>query len=129
MKFKFDGVEKISSKIRNFFQKNLKGLKMLKWDQDHDLQWKLTNQDPIILAKLSRLIILLKKRKNQTVTKDQTLTKISLLVLRMIWSARVRGWDQWERKPARSLTRLKQKEIREKLRSYYDAGISAAEVI
>ena len=36
-----------------------------------------------------------------------------------------RGWGQWERKPARSLTRLKQKEITEKLRSYYDAGISA----
>ena len=74
---------------QNFFQENLKGLKMLKWDQDHDLQWKLTNQDPIIFVKLSTLIILLKKIKNQTVTKDQTLTKMSLLALRMIWSARV----------------------------------------
>ena len=76
---------------QNFFQENLKGLKMLKWDQDqdHDLQWKLTNQDPIILAKLSTLIILLKKRKNQTVTKDQTLTKLSLHALSMICSARV----------------------------------------
>ena len=36
---------------------------MLKWDQDHHLQWKLMNQDPSILAKLSWLIILLKKRK------------------------------------------------------------------
>ena len=36
MKFKFDGVEKISSKIR-IFQENLKGHKMLKWDQDHHL--------------------------------------------------------------------------------------------
>ena len=74
---------------QNFFKENLKGLKMLKWDQDHDLQWKLTNQDPIILAKLSTLIILPKKIKNHTVTKDQTLTKLSLLALRMICSARV----------------------------------------
>ena len=75
MKFKFDGVEKnISSKFRIKKKENLKGLKMLKWDQDHHLQWKLTNQDPIKLSKLSTLIILLKKIKNQTVTKDQTLT-------------------------------------------------------
>ena len=25
---------------------------MLKWDQDHDLLWKLANQDPIILSRL-----------------------------------------------------------------------------
>ena len=46
-----------------FFQEILKGLNMLKWDQDHHFQRKLTNQDPIILAKLSTLIILLKKIK------------------------------------------------------------------
>ena len=66
--------KKYQAKSEFFLKENLKGLKMLKWDQDHDLQWKLTNQDPIILAKLSTFIILLKKRKNQTVTKDQTLT-------------------------------------------------------
>ena len=27
------------------------GRKMLKWDQDHDLLWKLANQDPIILSR------------------------------------------------------------------------------
>ena len=63
MKFKFVGVEKISSKIRNFLKENLKGCKMLKWDQNHDLLWKLTNQDPIIFVKLFTLIILLKMRK------------------------------------------------------------------
>ena len=37
---------------QDFFKENLIGRKMLKWDQDHDLLWKLANQDPIILARL-----------------------------------------------------------------------------
>ena len=91
---------------QNFFKENLKGLKMLKWDQDHHLQWKLTNQDPIILAKLSTLIILLKKIKNQTVTKDQTLTKMSLLALRMIWSARVQRMRSMRTKASKKSNKI-----------------------
>ena len=74
---------------QDFLNKKFERKQDLKWDQDHDLLWKLANQDPIILAKLSTLIILLKKRKNQTVTKDQTHTKISHFALKMIWSAKV----------------------------------------
>ena len=62
MKFKYDGIGKHQAKS-GFFQENLIGRKMLKWDQDHDLLWKLINQDPIIFSKLSTLIILLKKIK------------------------------------------------------------------
>ena len=51
MKFKFDGAEKYQTKS-GFFKRNLIGCKMLKWDQDHDLLWKLTNQDPVILSRL-----------------------------------------------------------------------------
>ena len=91
---------------QNFFQENLKGLKMLKWDIDHHLLWKLTNQDPIILAKLSTLIILLKKIKNQTVTKDQTLTKLSLLALRMIWSARVQRMRSMRTKASKKSNKI-----------------------
>ena len=76
------------------------------------------------------MIILLKKRKNQTIAKDQTLTKMSLSALRMIWESEGSEdvIDENENQQV-VFPRLKQKEYREKLRSYYDAGISAAEVI
>ena len=105
---------------QNFFQENLNRLKMLKWDQDHDLQWKLTNQDPNIFAKLFTLIILLKNIKNQTVTKDQTLTKMSLLALRMIWSARVQRMRSMRTKASKKSNKIEAEGDQRKLRSYYD---------
>ena len=109
-----------------FFQENLKGRKMLKWDQDHYLLWKLDNQDPIILARLSTLIILLKKIKNiRQLRRIRLIQKWVILLWRWYGQRRFRGSDRWEPKPTRSLTRLKQKQITEKQRSYYDAGISA----
>ena len=68
-------------------------------------------------------------KKNHSITKDQTRTKMSLILWGWYGQRRFRGWDLLERKPTRSLTRLKQKEIIEKLKCYYDVGISAAEVI
>ena len=48
----------------------------------------------------------------------------------MILSAKVhKEWDQWERKPARSLPKIEAEGDQRKTRSYYDVGISAAEVI
>ena len=62
MKFKFGGVEKYQAK----------SIFSIKFERTKDVEMRsrslfsyesLTNQDPIILAKLSTLIILLKKRK------------------------------------------------------------------
>ena len=93
-----------------FFQENLKGRKMLKWDQDHDLLWKLTNENPIILVKLSSLIILLKKRKNQTIKKDQTLMKMSRFALKMIWPAKVQRMRSMRTKANKKSNKIEQKE-------------------
>ena len=107
MKFKFDRVGKISSKIRIFLKENLIRRKMLKWDQDHDLLWKLANQDPIIFAKLSTLIILLKKIKNiRQLRRIRLIQKLVILLWRWYGQRRFRGSDQWEPKPARSLSKI-----------------------
>ena len=86
MKFKSDGVEEISSKIR-IFQENLIGRKTLKWD--HDLLWKLANRNPIILAKLCTLIILLKNRKISDNYEGSDSYKNKSFWLKIIWSAKV----------------------------------------
>ena len=72
-----------------FFQENLIGRKTLKWDQDHDLLWKLANQDPIILAKLCTLIILLKNRKISDNYEGSDSYKNKSFWLKIIWSATV----------------------------------------
>ena len=88
MKFKFDGVEKILSKIWFFSRK---------FERTQDVEMRSRSSSPMKvdqprsnhISQTSSLISLLKKRQNQTVTKDQTLIKMSLLALRIIWSAKV----------------------------------------
>ena len=107
-----------------------KDAKFWNWDQDHDVLWKLMNQDPIILPQLSTLIILLKKRKKSDSyegsdsDKNESYCSEDGLVSEGLDDEIDKNESQKEVNP-----RLKQEQIREKLRSYYDAGISAAEVI
>ena len=90
----------------------------------------MTNQDPIILAKLSTLIILLKKIKKSDSyegsdsNKNESFCSEDDMISEGSEDEINENESQQEVSP-----RLKQKEIREKLRSYYNAGISAAEVI
>ena len=89
-----------------FFKENLIGHKILKWDQDHDLLWKLTNQDLIIFAKLFSLIILLKKifKKIRQLRRNRLIQKWVILLWRWYSQRRFRGSDQWEPKPTGSLS-------------------------
>ena len=64
-------------------------------------------------------------KKIKQLRRIRLIQKLVILLWRWYGQRGFRGWDQWEPKPTGSLTRLKQNEIREKLRSYYDAGISA----
>ena len=102
---------------------------MLKWDQDHYLLWKLTNQDSILLARLSTLIILLKNKKSDNYegtdsNKNESFCSEDDMVSEDSEDEINDNEGQQEVSP-----RLKQKEIREKLWSFYYARISALEVI
>ena len=106
MKFKFDEVRKISSKIRIFSIK-FDWTQDVKWDQDHYFLWKLTNHYPIILAKLCTLIILLKKIKNiRQLRKIRLIQKWIILLWKWYGQRRFRGSDRWEPKPKRSLFKI-----------------------
>ena len=86
----------------------------------------MANQDPIILAKLCTLIILLRNRKKyQTITKDQTHTNLVICSEDDIVSNGSEDEIDENQSQQKVSQRLKQKEITEKQRSYYDAGISA----
>ena len=78
MKFKFDGVGEISSKIRIFSRK---------FDRTQDVEMRSRSWSPLkvgqprsdYISQIFHIDFLLKKiKKYQTITKDQTYTKISL---------------------------------------------------
>ena len=111
---------------QDFLKENLIGRKMLKWDQDHDLLWKLANQDPIILSRHPHWSSNWRRLKiSDNYEGSDSYKKLVFLLWRWYGQRSFRGSYRWEPKPTRSLTRLKQNEIREKQRSYYDAGIFA----
>ena len=65
------------------------GRKMLKWDQDHDLLWKLANQDPIILARLPHWSSNWRRLKISDNYKGSDSYKNNSFWLKIIWSATV----------------------------------------
>ena len=83
MKFKFDGVEKKSSKAK-IFSRNFERTQNVEM---RSRSWSLMKVDEPRSNHISQTFQidhLTKEEKNQTISKDQTLTKISLFVLRMI---------------------------------------------
>ena len=126
MKFKFDGVEEISNKVRIFFKVNLIGRKMLKWDQDHLSPLKVDQPRFDYISLTFHIGHQTKEHKNiRQLRRIRLIQKLAILFRRWYVQRRFRGSDRWEPKPTRISSRLKQNEIIEKQRSYYDAGISA----
>ena len=97
---------------------------MLKWNQDHHLLWKLTNQDPIIFAKLSTLIIYWRREKSDSYegsdsNKNESFCSEDGMVSKGSNYETDENESQQEVSP-----RFDQNKIREKIGGYYDAGIS-----
>ena len=106
MKFKFDGVGKILSKIRIFKRK---------FDRTQDVEMRSRSWSPMKVGQprsyyicqtlhIGRLTE--EDKKYQTIKKDQTHTKFSHLFWRWYGQRRFRGWDQWESKSTKSLSKI-----------------------
>ena len=106
MKFKFDGVEKYQTKS-DFFSRKFERTQDVEMRSRSSSPIKVDDQDPIILAKLSTLIILLKKIKNiRQLRRIRLIQKWVILLWRWYGQRRFRGSDRWEPKPTRSLSKI-----------------------
>ena len=103
----------------NFFSKILKGLKMLKWDQDHHLQWKWPTKIQSYYQTFHINHLTEEDKKSDSYegsnSKNESFCSKDYMVSVGSENDINENESQQEVSP-----RLKQKEIIEKLRSYYD---------
>ena len=102
---------------------------MLKWNQDHHLRWKLTNKNPII-CQIYYIDHFTEEEKHSDNCSGSDSNKNESICSKddMFNEGSHEEIDENVSQQEVS-SRLKQKEIWEKLRFYYDAIISTTEVI